>query len=132
MAAFHPAEPMRRLFALMFVLALAACGGGTARSVEGVWQASGLAPGAALTLGLNQEQGRVAGSGDFTRVDGGSGRLIVTGMQSGPQVQLAWTYDSGERFDFTGSLQDDDHLSGTLTMIAPAGAAPQPLAFARQ
>jgi len=123
---------MRRLLALVFVLALAACGGGTARSIEGVWHASGLAPGAALILALNQEQGRVSGSGDFTREAGGSGRLIVVGMQSGPQVQLAWTYDSGERFDFTGSLQDDDRLSGTLTMTAPAGGAPQPLEFVRE
>ena len=108
------------------------CGGGSATSVEGTWQASGLATGSSLVLDLNEERGGVAGSGTFTDAGGRSGRLVVTGMQGGKQVELAWTYDSGERFQYSATMPDGDHLSGNVTMVAPSTSAAQPLQFVRQ
>ena len=122
-----------RLGIWMLAAALCACGGGSVRSVEGNWQATDQAAGSALGLSLNEEQGRVAGSGTYTIESGRTGRLLVTGsMQSGANVHLYWTYDVGDRAEYVATLSDDDHMSGTLTTQSASATQTQALAFGRQ
>ena len=122
-----------RLRIWMLAAALCACGGGSVRSIEGNWQATDQSAGSALSLSLNEEQGRVAGSGTYAIESGRTGRLLVTGStQSGANVHLYWTYDVGDRAEYVATLSDDDHMSGTLTTQSASATQTQALAFVRQ
>lgn len=118
----------------MLAATLCACGGGSVRSIEGNWQATDQVAGSTLSLSLNQEQGRVAGSGTYTTASGAAGTLLVTGSsQSGANVHLFWTYDMGDRADYVATLSDDDdRMSGTLTTQSGSATQTQALAFVRQ
>ena len=122
-----------RLGIWMLAATLCACGGGSVRSVEGNWQATDQVAGSALSLSLNEEQGRVAGSGTYAIASGRSGRLLVTGStQSGANVHLYWTYDAGDQAEYVATMSDDDHMSGTLTTQGASATPTQALAFVRQ
>jgi hypothetical protein len=122
-----------RLGIWLLAATLCACGGGSVRSVEGTWQATDQAAGSALSLSLNEEQGRVAGSGTYAIESGPSGRLLVTGsMQSGANVHLYWTYDMGDRAEYVATLSDDNHMSGTLTTQSGSTTQTQALVFVRE
>lgn len=118
----------------MLAATLCACGGGGVRSIEGNWQATDQVNGGALSLSLNQEQGRVAGSGTYTTGAGRSGTLLVSGSsQSGVNVHLFWTYDVGDRAEYVATLSEaDDRISGTLTTQSASATQTQALAFLRQ
>lgn len=107
---------MRHLLVALSLAALLGCANGLApaNDVSGTWDANYTIPGAGLSLTLAQTNASISGSGSYRIEAGRSGTLQVAGSYQRPNISLVLHYDYGPVYTYSGIVQGDREMSGTL------------------
>ncbi len=106
------------------LVALASIGGASCRSplasnsqLAGNWGTAPIPSGGSITLALVTTGTNVSGSGQSRGVgpNGAVSTLTITGTRSGGVFALAITFDTGFVATYSGTISDQDRLTGSWT-----------------
>ena len=102
---------MRRWLCALILISACSSPGAPLTAVAGTWAENFSIVGASLVLTLD---GSGNGAGTYAIEAGRSGTVQVSGRVTASMVALSIRYDYGPVRTFTGTLTDDNHLSGAF------------------
>ena len=122
---------MRSVLSGLAVFVVLGCSDGflPPTDVRGTWAADFSIPGAALQFNLDGTNQLLSGNGSYAIEAGPAGTLQVSGSYDRPAIALVLHYDSGRNLTYTGVVEDNQHMTGT---IADSLGQKSTLTFTRQ
>jgi hypothetical protein len=113
---------------LVLVIALLGCTDQSVQTLSGVWRAENQFPGSSIVLTIAERDTTISGGGTYSIEAGRSGTLQVAGSLRQSQIRLTLAYDYGQSARYSGTLQDNTHMTGTMTWTSGSQTS---LAFSR-